>query len=139
LPLAEFLKGPRQTDLRPGEIMVALHGPPVPQGARSAFEKLGARRYLVISIAMTAAMVVLDDAGRIAEARVAVGACSPVACRLPALEANLIGQSPDDLTIDPATLPELTPISDVRADARYRTEAVPLQIKRALQKAAQHG
>jgi CO/xanthine dehydrogenase FAD-binding subunit len=139
VPLAEFLKGPRQTDLRSGEIMVALHGPPVPQGATSAFEKLGARRYLVISIAMTAVLVVLDEAGLIAEARVAVGACSPVACRLPGLEAALVGQSPDDLRIDPDVLPELAPISDVRADARYRAEAVPHQIKRALQKAAHHG
>ncbi|WP_425093621.1 FAD binding domain-containing protein [Tropicimonas sp. S265A] len=139
LPLADFLKGPRTTDLRAGEIMVALHGPPVPEGATSAFEKLGARRYLVISIAMTAVLVVLDKSGLIAEARVAVGACSPVARRLPVLEAALVGQSPADVRIDPVGLADLSPISDVRADARYRSEAVPHQIARALQKAASGG
>ncbi|MCV3273584.1 FAD binding domain-containing protein [Roseobacter sinensis] len=139
LPLAEFLKAPRRTDLQRGEIMVAIHGPPVPQGATSAFEKLGARRYLVISIAMTAVLIVLDDDGLISEARVAVGACSPVAQRLPGLEAALVGQSPDSPGIDADALPELTPISDVRADARYRAEAVPHQIERALQRAARYG
>lgn len=139
VPLPEFLKAPRKTDLQTGEIMVALTGPPVPQGAMSAFEKLGARRYLVISIAMTAVLIVLDDTGLIADARVAVGACSPVAQRLPGLEAALVGQSPEHLSIEAGTLPELSPISDVRADAHYRSEAVPQQIKRALQKAARYG
>ena len=46
--------------------------------ARSAFLKLGARRYLVISIAMAAATLEIAD-GRVAAARIAVGACSPVA------------------------------------------------------------
>ena len=58
--------------------------------ARSAFLKLGARRYLVISIAMAAATLEIAD-GRVAAARIAVGACSPVAERLPALEAALVG------------------------------------------------
>ena len=60
-------------------------------GSRSAFLKLGARRYLVISIAMVAAIVEADEAGRVERARVAVGACSEVAQRLPALEAALLG------------------------------------------------
>ena len=58
--------------------------------ARSAFLKLGARRYLVISIAMAAATLEIED-GRITAARIAVGACSAVARRLPALEAALVG------------------------------------------------
>ena len=45
---------------------------------RSAFFKLGARRYLVISIVIVA--VALDVVeGIVRDARIAVGACSPVA------------------------------------------------------------
>ena len=71
---------------RPGELVVAIHVPTAAHDARSAFLKLGARRYLVISIVMVAATLEIAD-GRIVSARIAVGACSAVAQRLPALEA----------------------------------------------------
>src|SRR5579871_3393799 len=90
LPLAAFITGNRRTVLAPGELVVALHVPRPGRDARSAFLKLGARRYLVISIAMAAATLEMDE-GRIVTARIAVGACSAVAQRLPSLEAALAG------------------------------------------------
>ncbi|NNE88216.1 MAG: xanthine dehydrogenase family protein subunit M [Silicimonas sp.] len=131
VPLEQFLKGPRQTDLQAGEMLVALHMPRPPAHAASAFEKLGARKYLVISIAMTAVVVGVRD-GLIDHARVAVGSCAPKAVRLRQLEADLIGTAPGALAITPDHLAELTPITDVRADATYRLEAVPHQITRAI-------
>src|SRR5262245_15472266 len=50
LPLRQFITGVRRTALAPGEIVIALHVPRPSRDARSAFVKLGARRYLVISI-----------------------------------------------------------------------------------------
>ncbi len=88
LPLRQFITGARRTALAPGELLVAIHIPRPEHDARSAFLKLGARRYLVISIAMAAATLEIAD-GRVVSARIAVGACSPVAERLPALEAAL--------------------------------------------------
>ena len=61
--------------------------------ARSTFVKLGARKYLVISIAMVGAVVELDAGGKISAARIAVGSCSAVARRLPVLERRLWGQT----------------------------------------------
>ncbi len=61
--------------------------------ARSAFLKLGLRRYLVISVVMVAVMVAADADGLVTDARVAVGACSPVARRLRSLESELLGRS----------------------------------------------
>ena len=122
LPLASFITGNRRTALGPGELMVAIHVPRPAHDARSAFLKLGARRYLVISIAMAAATLEIDG-GRIAVARVAVGACSAVARRLPALEAALIGAPVDPRLgnrIDKAQLAPLSPIDDVRGSAAYR-------------------
>lgn len=123
LPVAQFLTGYRSTALLPGEIVTALHIPRC-DGARSRFEKLGARRYLVISIAMAAGVIRLDG-DRVAEARFAVGACSPVARRLPALEAALTGLHPSELpqVPQPAHLAPLAPIGDVRSSAAYRSEA----------------
>lgn len=135
LPLAAFLQGVRQTALAPDELVTAVIVQRPPAGMGSAFEKLGSRRYLVISIAMTAANILLDDAGRIAEARVAVGSCSAVAQRLPGLEAALIGQRPAEVEVTGTHLAMLSPIDDVRGSASYRLEAAAEQCKRAIQRA----
>ncbi|MEY8840809.1 xanthine dehydrogenase family protein subunit M [Cribrihabitans sp. XS_ASV171] len=135
VPLSDFITGVRTTDLHPGEMVTAVLVPPLPDAARSGFEKLGARRYLVISITMTAVLLALDESGRIAEARVAVGACSPVACRLHELEASLVGQTPAEAEIDPRHLSPLAPIDDVRGSAGYRSDVVAEQIARALRAA----
>jgi N-methylhydantoinase B len=123
LAVAEFLTGYRSTALAPAEIVTAIHVPRL-AGARGRFVKLGARRYLVISIAMAAAVIAFDG-DRVAAARIAIGACSPVARRLPALEAALLGVPAAEMARVPeaAHLAPLTPIDDVRASAAYRREA----------------
>ena len=134
LPLADFITGYRKTALRPGELVAAILVPRGLESAGSAFLKLGARRYLVISIAMVAAVLKVEQ-GRIAAARVAVGACSPVACRLPALEAALLGKAAKagfEDAITPGHLAGLAPIDDVRASAAYRRDAVCTLIGRTL-------
>ena len=142
LPLEAFITGVRETALRAGEIVSAVLIPPRPEAARSAFVKLGARRYLVISIAMVAALI-LPEGGRIGQARIAVGACAPVARRLPALEAALAGRPLSALSepglVSPEDLRPLRPIDDVRADAAYRKEGAAEAIRRALLAAAGPG
>lgn len=124
VPLGDFLTGYRATALRADEIATALHIPRL-DDARSGFEKLGARRYLVISIAMAAGVVATDAAGRITTARLALGACSAVAQRLPELEAALQGVPLAEAAQVPqaAHLAALSPIDDIRASAGYRREA----------------
>lgn len=134
LPLDQFITGVRRTALAPGELVVAIHVPKPAREARSAFLKLGARRYLVISIAMAAATLEVAD-GCIAAARIAVGACSAVAQRLPALEAAIAGAPVDGHLadrVDRAHLAPLTPIDDVRGSAGYRSEAALVLLRRLL-------
>jgi len=135
MPLADFIQGNRKTERRPDEILAAIIVPSGAGNGRAAFLKLGARHYLVISIAMVAAIVEADEAGRVAEARVAVGACSAVAQRLPGLEAALIG-APAKTGLGalamPGHLSALTPLSDVRASAAYRLDAALTLVRRAL-------
>jgi CO/xanthine dehydrogenase FAD-binding subunit len=134
LPLASFVIGNRLTALDRHELMVAIHVPRPEHAALSGFLKLGARRYLVISIAMAAATLEVD-AGRIAAARVAVGACSAVAQRLPLLEAALQGAPLDRRlanAVDAAHLAPLSPIDDVRGSAAYRRDAVVTLLRRLL-------
>lgn len=137
LALSDFLLGVRQTVLAPDEMLTAIYVPASSPDMTSAFEKLGSRRYLVISITMTAVNLIRDDAGSIMQACVAVGACSPVAQRLVALEASLVGQHPETVVIDPVLLTELAPIEDVRGTKDFRMDVVVEQVSRAIKKAAQ--
>jgi CO/xanthine dehydrogenase FAD-binding subunit len=104
--------------------------------ARSAFLKLGARRYLVISIAMVAAVVRADVTGRVEQARVAVGSCSVTAQRLSELERALVGAAAKPgigAFVLPGHLSVLSPIDDVRATADYRRDAALTLVRRALE------
>src|SRR6266852_22054 len=135
LPLADFIVGNRKTVRRPDEILTNVIVPRSLDGATSAFLKLGARRYLVISIVMVAAVVKTDGAGQIAEARIAGGSCSATAHRLVALERALVG-APARIGLGAMAAAQhlipLSPIDDVRATASYRNDAALTLIQRAL-------
>ena len=135
IPLVEFIIGNRKTARQRGEILSQIFVPRKLENAASTFLKLGARRYLVISIVMVAVIIDQDSSGRIREARVSVGSCSAVARRLPELERPLIGVpiTPALGTLATAAhLHALSPIGDVRATAAYRRDAALLLVQRAL-------
>jgi CO/xanthine dehydrogenase FAD-binding subunit len=136
ITLQDFVVGNRKTLRRPDEVLAAVIVPRKLDDARSAFRKLGARRYLVISIAMVAAIVKTDDAGYVTDARVAVGSCSVKAQRLTELERDLVGARALDGLGELATqkhLANLSPIDDVRATADYRRDAALTLVRRALE------
>jgi CO/xanthine dehydrogenase FAD-binding subunit len=134
LRLAEFVLGNRKTALAENELVTALLVKMPESRETSVFLKLGARSYLVISIASVAANLRLDPNGTIANARITVGSCSVVPQRLLTLEKNLIGiaanQAASKLTSE--MLHGLNPIDDVRATAAYRLDAAKTLVARAL-------
>lgn len=136
LPLAAFILGNRQTALRADEILTTIRVPKTACVGRSTFLKLGARAYQVISIVMVAARLEVAPDGSVVAAAVAVGACAPVARRLPELEAALIGTPCVGHRLGAVVRPEhlhpLAPIADVRATAEYRREAALILVRRAL-------
>jgi CO/xanthine dehydrogenase FAD-binding subunit len=136
LPLADFIVGNRKTLRRSDEILSRVIVPRRLDDAVSAFLKLGSRRYLVISIAMVAAILKTDRAGSVAAARIAVGSCSATAQRLTALEAALVG-APARIGLGAQVLQEhlapLSAIDDVRGTANYRNDAARTLIARALE------
>jgi len=139
VPLSSFITGNRKTARRPGEILSYVLVPRAVDNAASVFLKLGARRYLVISIAMVAVVLEKDAAGLVSEARVSAGSCSVVAKRLPGLERRLIGENAAagiGSLVAAEHLEGLTPIDDVRATAAYRRDAVLSLVRRALDECA---
>jgi CO/xanthine dehydrogenase FAD-binding subunit len=140
VPLSQVIIGNRKTTLLPNELLTEIRIPKKSAKGTSTFQKLGARRYLVISIAMVAVRLAQNE-GRISDCAIAVGACSEVAQRLRQLEHVLIGKDlheivQNTLTIETTSLDALAPIDDIRAPANYRLEAVRELIARAVQTTA---
>lgn len=135
VPIGRFVTGNRRTVRRADELVTGLLVPRPARPARSTFAKLGARKYLVISIVMVAALLEKAADGTVAAARVAVGACSEVAQRLPGLEAALVGQ-PLTAALGRVAAPEhlagLAPIDDVRGTSAYRRDAALTLVRRVL-------
>ena len=103
--------------------------------AAGHFVKLGARRYLVISLAMVGASLEVGADGRVEVARLAIGACSPAAIRLPAAERALAGALCDrrlSALLHPEHVTGLSPIDDVRASAAYRSDVALTLMRRAV-------
>jgi N-methylhydantoinase B len=135
VPLATFIRGNRRTELAEDELVTAIRIPAHRDTAHSVFLKLGARSYLVISIASVAVLLDVGADARIADIRITVGACSEVPARLAALEAALRGEilGPALLKrVTPAIFAGLAPIDDVRASAAYRRDAARILVGRAL-------
>jgi CO/xanthine dehydrogenase FAD-binding subunit len=120
VPLTQFITG--YCTLVTDGLVTGIRIPKA-QG-RSHFLKLGARRHLVISIAMVAGVFdIHETTGIVRAARLAVGACSPVAQRLPTLENRMLGARFGAVTPTADDLAHLLPIDDVRASGAYRKAA----------------
>jgi xanthine dehydrogenase YagS FAD-binding subunit len=98
IPIAQFFRLPATTpnhehNLRPGELIVAIDIPRVPEWRRSGYLKVRDRQSF--EFALTSAAVALDiQAGAIRAARVAVGGVATVPWRLPTVERALSGRPP---------------------------------------------
>lgn len=135
LPIANFILGNRRTARKDDEMVIGLRIPKCGNDAKGAFLKLGARKYLVISIVMVSAILEKGMDGNVDRCRIAVGSCSEVASRLPSLEADLTGKPADATLADIVTadhLATLSPIGDVRGSADYRRDAALTLVRRAL-------
>jgi CO/xanthine dehydrogenase FAD-binding subunit len=123
LPFSQFYLGYRKTALEPDELLTHLELPLPPDGARSAFAKVGSRRAQTISKVMAAIQARIDAEGRMVEVALAYGSVAPVIVRMPKTEAALRGERPSVALADrlaPILTAEISPIDDVRSTADYR-------------------
>jgi carbon-monoxide dehydrogenase medium subunit len=130
LPLADFFRGPGQTALRPGELLVWIEVPRRRPPRPIRYERLDVRRAMDIAIAGAAVSV---GAG---EARVALCAVAPTPLRVVDAEAVLAEQGLKAGAIERAAalaVAAARPITDVRATAEYRRQMVGVLVRRGLE------
>jgi CO/xanthine dehydrogenase FAD-binding subunit len=136
-PVSELVRGPNRTLLPAGGLLVSLsYLIPLP-GSQSVFLKLGRRNAMAISRLTVAALGRLDQAGRIAEARLVPGSATPQICHFKAVEESLLGQAPGrDLYQSAARLAadEMTRLSGRRWSSEFKEPTLIAMVARALEK-----
>lgn len=122
LPLSQFYRGVRRTELQTGEMLREIRVPLKAGERRGLFLKLGLRRAQAISV-VNVALVLSFVEGLVSEARITLGCVAPVVVRASHVEAFLIGKRLEAETCRQAAqlvAQDCAPIDDVRASASYR-------------------
>jgi CO/xanthine dehydrogenase FAD-binding subunit len=133
-PVEAICVGPGQTSLSAGEFVLELRLPARPARASDAYLRLIPRTEMDIAVAGAGVSLALDDAGRVAEAHVALGAVAPTAVLVPEAGAALVGGRLEEAALaklDAAARAACRPISDKRGTAEYRTRIAGVLARRA--------
>ena len=132
VPIAEFFLGYRKIDLADDELITAIDVRLPGPGQWLRLDKVSRRLDLDIST-VSAAFRLDVDQGQITDARVAFGGVAATPLRLTEVERWLIGRPPDLATLTEAgalASAAVSPISDVRGSAAYRTALVANLLRR---------
>ena len=139
VPIADFFRGPGQTVLEPGDLLVSVSVPlPTPR-AGSAFSRHTPRKQMDIAVVGVAAVVTLANDGTLETARIALGAVAPTPIRATRAEESLAGKPATSDSFAAAAeiaATESSPISDIRGSAEFRRHLVRVMTERMLAEAS---
>ncbi len=133
-PVESIPTAPGVTSLAAGEFVLEFRLPPRPKAASDAYLRLIPRTEMDIAVVGAGVNVVLDDAGKVADAHVALGAVAPTVLLVAEAGAALIGGKLDDAALaalEAAARAACRPISDKRGTVEYRTRIAGVLARRA--------
>jgi carbon-monoxide dehydrogenase medium subunit len=134
---ADFFRGTFTTALAPDEILTEVRLPRLAEGWGTGFCEFS-RRKGDFALAMALAAIRIEG-GRIAEARLGLGAVADHARRMPEVEAVLVGQPATAETFARAAAAardNVDPSADIHGSAEYRRDLAGTMVARALAEAA---
>lgn len=131
----------RKSVLEPGDIVTEINVPRLAPGAQTAFLNLARTKEDCAKVAVAVNACVTN--GIIEDVRIALGAVAPVIVRATKVERLLKREKPKKQLIRKASelvLQEnmVTPISDIRSTAQYRTQMLSVLTQRALTRVFQN-
>lgn len=138
VPLNKFFHGYKFTDLGRGEVLTRIRFPKPNGSSRGSHTKLGLRNAASICVASIAVMLEMK-AKTCQGARIAAGSVAPIPIRAYRVEQRLEGEKIDAKLLDECAnliKEEISPISDIRGSAEYRTYVTAAVLKNNLAKAA---
>jgi carbon-monoxide dehydrogenase medium subunit len=135
----EVLVAPHRTNLG-NRLITEIRIPAEAAGRRGAFIKFSRSKSDIAQVNIAVAFRLDGDVMR--DVRVALGAVAPTAVRACSAEAALEGQQVKNEVLDAAAASvknDISPISDWRASAEYRTRLSGVLLRRAVRQAATLG
>jgi carbon-monoxide dehydrogenase medium subunit len=138
IPMEQFVLGPFETALEPGELLVSVHVPRPPANSAFVHRKMSFVERPAITVA---AQVEVAD-GAIKQARLAVGSVGVAPVRVAAAEELLVGMgaaAPDAKTIaavGDAAVDAAKPVGDANGSVDYKAQLVRVLSGRVLREAA---
>ena len=136
ISIAGFFKGANYMALEADELLQEICIPKYSKKTGSAFIKLKRQQTAIDMAVVNVAALLTIDKAHCQDVRIALGAVAPVPLRAEKAEAVLTGVEPSREIIQKAAataLKEVSPISDVRATAAYRSKLVPVLVQRSLE------
>jgi carbon-monoxide dehydrogenase medium subunit len=137
LPVGDFLTGPWETALQPGELLVGVEVPPLPAGSGMAHLRFATHERPTATVSC---LVRVED-GVLAEARIAVGSVGPRHVRAAAAESSLVGLAAHDpdrgvlRSAGEAAATAAEPDTDSNGSAEFKADVVATLVERALRRA----
>jgi xanthine dehydrogenase YagS FAD-binding subunit len=136
IPIADFYRLPGDapnldTNLRPGELIVAVDLPPLDWATGAQYLKIRDRNSYAFALVSVAAIVGLDGNGAIRQARIALGGVAHMPWRVPEAESALIGQTPGEASFRAAADALLRGATTYPHNA-FKVELVRRAVARAL-------
>ncbi len=98
--IAEFFQGRGEVSLAKGEFLTGFTVPYPPEGAGSAFEKVGWTTFDIATVNVAAVLTL--KGGKIDHCSIALGACSPAPIKVALAEETLRGKEPTDEVLEEA-------------------------------------
>lgn len=136
LSIPELLCAPGSTALQDDEVLVSFSLPleqPLPRQCYLKFRSRAEKERPFVGIA---ALLQLADDGSCRSLRLAVGAATALPQRLPLIEAQVVGRHLDQPLIAElaaAYAHGISPLSDLRGSAWYRSAIIETYVRRALE------
>jgi carbon-monoxide dehydrogenase medium subunit len=141
IAVEDLAKGPGQTTLQPGELLVQLRIPAQPANSGAFYHRFIPRNEMDIAVASAGARLQLDAGGaRVESARIAIGAVAPTALLVTSAAEAIAGQAPTAETFaraGAAAAEACTPITDMRGSVAQRRHLASVLTVRALEGALQ--
>ena len=140
IQVENFCTAPGETDLHPGEFLVAVRVPPLASGSGGSYLRFTPRAEMDIAVAGAAATVVLADAATFESARIALGGVAPTPLYVPEAGEALRGQRVSAAVIEQAAQiaqQAARPITDLRGTSAQRKHLCTVLTRRALERAVE--
>lgn len=131
----EFCTGPGKNILDSDEILVSLHFPTPPKGFGARYIRFIPRNEMDIAVVGAGVSVVLDQSGKIANAKIALASVAPTPIVINDAADCLIGQEPTESVINNAgqiARNSIKPITDMRGTIEFRHQLSDVLTRRAL-------